>query len=217
VEHEIEVLIADDHPIVRRGLRQVIEADAALKVVAEAGDGREVLERIEELRPRVAVLDLDMPGLDGFAVTREIQKRRLPVEVIILTIHSEADMFNEALDLGVKGYVVKDCAVSDIVAAIRAVASGQHYISPTLSAHLVKRRARADALAREKPTLAQLTPTERRVLRLIAEYKTSKEIAAELFIHYRTVENHRTNICQKLDIHGSHALLKFALQHRSEL
>ena len=97
------------------------------------------------------------------------------------------------------------------------MAAGQYYISPSLSALLVNRRARAEALANEKPSLAKLTPTERRILSLIAQSKSSKEIAEELFIHYRTVENHRTNICQKLDLHGSHALLKFALQHKSEL
>ena len=214
---EVRVLIADDHPIVRKGLREVMEADRALIVVDEVGDGETALRRIRELRPDVAVLDIDMPGLDGFEVTRQIRTEGLPVSVIILTIHSEADMFNEALDLGVKGYVVKDSAVNEIVAGIKAVAAGQYYISPSLSALLVNRRARAEFLANEKPSLAKLTPTEHRILSLIAQSKSSKEIAEELFIHYRTVENHRTNICQKLDLHGSHALLKFALQHKSEL
>ena len=214
----IRVLIADDHPIVRRGLRQVIESDSSLEVVDEVGDGALALSRILELRPDVAVLDIDMPGMGGFEVTREIKRKNgPPVEVIILTIHSEEDMFNEALDLGVKGYVVKDCAVTDIVAGIKSVAAGRHYISPSLSSYLINRRSRADALSKEKPLLSALTPTERRVLKLISEYKTSKEIADELFIHYRTVENHRTNICQKLELHGSHALLKFALKHKSEL
>ena len=217
MKNEITVLIADDHPIVRRGLRQVIEADTMLRVVDEVGDGKTAFSRLLELKPNVAVLDIDMPGMDGFEVTREVGRRSLSVGVIILTIHSEEDIFNEALDLGVKGYVVKDSAVTDIVAGIKAVAAGQHYISPALSSYLVNRRVRTRALKAEKPSLNKLTPTERRILNLIAEYKTSKDIAEELFIHYRTVENHRTNICQKLDLHGSHALLKFALKHKSEL
>src|SRR6266550_6213461 len=112
--NELRVLIADDHPIVRKGLREIVESDTALRVVDEVGDGETALRRIRELRPDVAVLDIDMPGLDGFGVTRQIQKEGLPVPVIILTIHSEADMFNEALNLGVKGYVVKDSAVNEI-------------------------------------------------------------------------------------------------------
>ena len=211
---EIKVLIADDHPIVRKGLKQVIEAEASLRVIDEAGDGTSALQRTLELQPDVLVLDLDMPGMDGFAVARELQQLGSRVQVIILTIHSEADMFDKALDLGIKGYVIKDSALIDIVASIKAVAAGQHYISPSLSVHLINRRERDEV---KKPGLASLTPTERRILQLVSEYKTSKEIAEELFIHYRTVDNHRTNICQKLGLQGSHALLKFALKYKSEL
>ena len=214
---EIKVLIADDHPIVRRGLRQVIESDPRLKIVGEAGDGQSALDCIEELGPDVAVLDLDMPEKSGFDIVREIRKGRSATEVIILTIHSEEDMFNEAMDLGVKGYILKDTAATDIVAGIKSVAGGKYFISPQLSAYLVNRKTRAINLAREKPSLNDLTPTERTILKLIAEGKSSKEIAGLLFVNYRTVENHRTNICAKLDLHGSSALLKFALQNRSEL
>jgi len=217
MEGEIEILIADDHPVVRQGLRQTVESDAGLKIIAEAGDGREALAKIKELKPRVAVLDIQMPELDGFGVARAVRDEGLPVEIVFLTVYRDEDVFNAALDLGVKGYVLKDSAVSDVVACVRAVASGQHYASPALTTHLVSRGRRAAALARERPGLAALTPTERHVLRLIAEYKTSKEIAAELFISPRTVETHRNNICQKLDVHGSHALMKFALAHKSEL
>ena len=214
---EITILIADDHPIVRQGLRQTIEADAGLKVVAEAGDGQTALDKIEELKPEVAVLDIQMPVLDGFGVARAALDRGLPVEFAFLTFFRDEDVFNAALDLGVKGYVLKDSAVSDIVACVRAVAAGEYYASPALTSHLIGRSRRAASLAAERPGLAALTPTERRVLQLIAAYKTSKEIAAELFISPRTVETHRNNICQKLDIHGSHALMKFALAHKSEL
>jgi DNA-binding NarL/FixJ family response regulator len=213
----VEILIADDHPIVRQGLRQTVESAAGLKVVAEAGDGREAVAKIKELKPHVAVLDIHMPLLDGFGVARAVREEGLPVGLVFLTFQRDEDVFNAALDLGVKGYVLKESAVSDIVACVRAVADGQHYASPSLTSHLVNRGRRAAALVEERPGLAALTPTERQVLRLIADYKTSKEIAAELFVSPRTVETHRNHICQKLDLHGSHALMKFALAHKSEL
>ena len=214
---EIRVVIADDHPIVRQGLREMIEADPRMKVVAEAGDGVAALAQIERLRPDVAVLDIDMPEQDGFSVATAIKDRKLPVAVIFLTIHREEELFQAALDIGVKGYVLKDSAVTDILAGIKAVAAGQPYISPSLSAYLLNRSGRAAALAREKPGLETLTPTERRILKLIADDKTSKEIGEELFISHRTVETHRTNISRKLDLHGSLALIKFAIAHRSQL
>jgi DNA-binding NarL/FixJ family response regulator len=214
---EISILIADDHPIVRKGLKDMIESDRNLKVVGEADDGQAALARILELRPQVAVVDIDMPRMNGFELVGELKKGRIPVEIIFLTMHSKEDLLNEALSLGVKGYVLKDSAVNEIVAGIRAVAAGRHYVSPSLSSYLVSRSARAESLTQKMPSIIDLTPTERRILKLIAEYKTSKEIADELCIHYRTVENHRTNICAKLDLHGTHALMKFALQHQSEL
>jgi len=214
---EIRVVIADDHPIVRQGLRQMIETDPGLKIVAEAGDGGAALEQIKALRPEVAVVDIDMPVQDGFAVAKAIREQKLPVELIFLTIHREEELFQAAIDVGVKGYVLKDSATTDIIAGIKAVAAGQPYISPSLSAYLINRGGRAAALAREKPGIEDLTPTERHVLKLIAEDKTSKEIAEELFISYRTVETHRTNITRKLDLHGSLALIRFAAAHKSQL
>lgn len=214
---ERRIIIVDDHPIFRAGLRQVIEADRELKVVAEAGEGETALRLIEELLPDVAVLDVDMPKLDGFGLAQAIQRQRLPVRLIFLTIHDEEDIINEALDSGVTGYVLKESAVTDIVSGIKGVLAGQHYLSPSLTSILVNRSRRAESLVSKNPSLKDLTPTERRVLSMIAECKTSKEIADEMYISYRTVENHRTNICNKLDLHGSHALLKFALRHKSEL
>lgn len=215
--NEISLIIADDHPIVRQGLRQAIEADRDLKVVAEAEDGLAALEAIERHEPQVAVLDIDMPLMDGFAVARAARKKKLTVEIVFLTIHRDEDMLNEAVDLGVKGYVLKDSALTDIVNCIKSVAKGKHYASSALTSYLVRRSNRAAALTQEKNGIKDLTPTERRVLKLVAEYKTSKEIAEELFISYRTVETHRANISQKLDLHGSHSLIKFALAHKSEL
>ena len=214
---ELNIVIADDHPIFRRGLRAVLEAAAGLTVSAETEDGEAALAHIRAHTPDVAVLDLDMPNRDGLDVAREVREAKLPTAVIILTMHKNEALFNRALDLGVRGYVLKDSALVEIVAAVRAVAAGQSYISPQMSGHLLQRRARADALAAERPGLEDLTPTERRVLRLIADDKSSREIADALYISVRTVEHHRANICHKLDLHGANALLKFAVAHRSEL
>jgi DNA-binding NarL/FixJ family response regulator len=214
---EIRILIADDHPVFRKGLRQIVEEDSALRVVAEAEDGETALALILQLAPDVALLDVDMPKLDGIEVARSVSQKRQAVEIVFLTMHKDEDVFNEAMDAGAKGYVLKESAATDIIHSIRTAHGGRHFISPQLSSYLVNRNARAASLARQKPGLDALTATERRILKLIAENKTSREIAAELFISVRTVENHRANICAKLELRGAHTLLKFALEHKSAL
>ncbi len=213
----LRLLIADDHPLLRAGLRQVIATDPQIQIIAEAADGATALQLIVEHQPDVAVLDIEMPNLTGFALLRAMRAQRLTTAVVFLTMYHDEEMFNEALDLGALGYVLKDSATTDITSAIRAAASGQPFISPAISAYLFNRATRVTTLIQQLPGLNNLTPTERRVLKLIAENKTSKEIAAELYISYRTVENHRANICQKLALKGSHSLLKFAFEHKSEL
>lgn len=211
----IEIVMADDHPIVRQGLRQIIETDPGISVVGEADNGETALELIEEHRPDVAVLDIDMPGKDGFEVVRELGTDH--TGFVFLTMHDEPDVFEEAMGLGVRGYVLKDSAVTDIVNAIRSVAEGKPFLSPSLSALLLERRRRAEDLEESRPGLRSLTPTERKILRLIADDKTSREIGAKLYISHRTVETHRANICRKLELRGSLALVRFAAAHRSEL
>lgn len=212
----VRILIADDHPIVRQGLRHVIEDEARLTIVGEVSDGRAALDQIERLRPDVVLLDIDMPGLDGFGVAREIEARRLPVAIIFLTVYREERFFREAVQLGARGYVLKDSAATDIVSSIHAVVAGAHYTSPALTSYLVTRQKQG-AAAPGAHALDALTPTERRVLALIADYKTSRDIGEVLHISHRTVQTHRTNICLKLDLHGNHALMKFALDHKAEL
>lgn len=218
MNEEIQIIIADDHPIFRRGLRGIIEGQADLNVVAEADNGETALSLIKEHEPDVVVLDVDMPGKDGFETVKSIMKQDLGVGVIFLTMHNSESIFNAALDLGVKGYVLKDSALPEITDSIRAVAAGKNYISPPLSTYLVNRACRTGSLTAQTPGgIGGLTPAERNILKLIAAEKTSRQIAEELFISIRTVDRHRANISSKLDLRGTNALVKFALVHRSEL
>jgi DNA-binding NarL/FixJ family response regulator len=215
---EIRVVLADDHPTMRKGLRLSLEEDRGLKIVAEASDGEEALAVIRKLHPQIAVLDIDMPKLDGLAVARTLAKDRSETAVIFLTLHADEHLFREAINLGSKGYILKDSATEEIVAGVRAVAAGQPYLSPAVTTYLLQNNERSLA-SQERKLTDRLTPTEHKIMRLIATGKTSKEIGAELSIHYRTVENHRTNICRKLELEGegANALLRFALQHKDML
>ena len=213
----IKVVIVDDHPLFRQGLRQVVQADSCCELIGEAGDGETALRLIQEKKPDVAVLDINLPGLSGLEIARQLQSKREPTRIIILTMYKEEETFNRALDFGVKGFVLKENAVEDIRKALTAVAAGEHYLSPSISGYLLRRHNRAETLGAQKPGLHDLTKAERRILKLIAEKKTSRQIAAELFISPRTVEAHRANICAKLELRGSHSLLQFALENRSAI
>ena len=214
---KLSIVIADDHPVFRVGLRETIESEPGFKVVGEAGDGEQALEMIIQMHPAIAILDVSMPKLDGLAVARKLAAQEPSVGVILVTMYREQELFTKALEAGVKGYVLKDSAATDIISCIKAVAAGQNYVSPELTTYLVKRVRQAETAGLTRTDLEGLTTTELRVLSLLADYKTSKEIAQELFISPRTVDTHRNNICQKLNIHGSHALVKFALQHKDLL
>lgn len=211
------ILIADDHPIFRRGLRDVVKEDDSVQLLGEAGDGAEALRLIEELKPQVAVLDHDMPKLNGLQVAQAVRRQKLPAALVMLTMFKEERLFNEAMDAGFLGYVLKENAASDLIQCIHAVAARRAFISPVLSPFLLQRGARATALAQEKPGLEKLTPAERRILKLIAADFTSKEIAEQLGVSFHTVENHRSNISAKLGLSGSHSLLKFAYDNKSSL
>lgn len=214
---EIKILIADDHPIFRAGLRQVIERDPLIKVVAEADNGQAALELLSDCDAKVAILDVDMPVMDGLQAAQAIREKRLPVEVIILTMHKDERFLNAALDLGVKGYLVKDSAAAEVINCIRTVNEGGEFVSPQLTSLLLKRSRGAASLLEQKPSLESLSPSERRVLQLVGQYKTSKEIADILCLSVRTIEFHRAKICEKLELKGAHALVKFAAEHQSKL
>lgn len=209
----IEVLLADDHPVVRRGLKSTIEEDGSLRVIAEAADGAEALRQIVELKPRVAIIDIDMPVLNGLGVARELAAQNIETRVIFMTFHASEDLMRAAMDAGGKGYLLKGSETDEIAAAIRAVVAGRTYIGSTMATLLLKQTADTT----QPFDIGALTPTEKKILRLIADGLSSKEIGDELSIHYRTVENHRTNMCRKLNIEGANALARFALQHRAAL
>lgn len=215
--NEIKIIVADDHPAFRGGVKWAISTDSSIEIVGEAENGEDALELIRKHEPDLVVLDVDMPKMTGFDVARKLQNSNLATEVIILTVHNDEDMFNKAMDLGVKGYLLKESAIEDIVEGIKTVAKGKNYINSSLSTYLFNRSQLKANLADSKPTINDLTPTQLRILRLVSQEKTSQEIADELFISVKTVHRHRENICRRLDISGNNALLKFALANKSNL
>ena len=211
------VFIVDDHPITSEGIKEVIERDARFKVIGSATDGVTALAEIKRLKPDIAILDVHVPKLNGMEIGRALRALKPPIPFIFLTMQDDEGTFNAAMDAGAQGYILKDNAVKDVVLGLNAVASGGVYLSPAISVHLMRRNQRASALREKKTGLKSLTQTERCILRLVGENKTNKEIGAELFISHRTVEAHRTHICDKLELHGNRALFLFAVQHKSEL
>jgi DNA-binding NarL/FixJ family response regulator len=212
---KVRIVIADDHPLMRHGLRQMIESESSLNIIGEARNGSEALAMVEELKPDVAILDVDMPHQDGFQVARALKANNNPAGIIFLTMHSDEAMFHAALDLGANGYVLKDSAIDDIVTAVNEVAAGRSFTSLPMTTYSSKLQNQKQAPKDEQLGLRLLTPTEYRILRLLADYKTNKEIAEQLSISPRTVETHRSRICQKLNLQGSHALMRFAAQYKS--
>ncbi|HEY5219323.1 MAG TPA: response regulator transcription factor [Gemmatimonadaceae bacterium] len=210
----LTLIIADDHPLFRKGVADVLRSDSAIHLLGEASDGETALRMIRQLTPRIAVLDLDMPGRNGLQVIEAVREEQLPVTIVMLTMYAGTDMLQRALALGVRGYVSKESAADDILACVHLVASGRTYVSANLASPASTVRA---ALASAATGLGELTPAERTVLKLIAASKTSREIAETLKLSPKTVENHRSNICQKLGVTGNNALVRFAMEHSAEL
>lgn len=208
----LSILIADDHALIRNGLKQVLEQHGNY-TIWEADNGEDALNHIRNNNPQIAILDIEMPHMTGFEVAQIIHNEGLNLDVIFLTMFKDNTMFNKALDIGVKGYVLKENTVSEIVQCIKSVFAGKTYLSPEISDLLVRRNNKLMAQASDKGGLNQLTSSEKNILKLLSEMKTNKEIADELHISIKTVQNHRNNICKKLDISGTHALLKFAIEH----
>jgi two-component system, NarL family, response regulator DegU len=209
----LNILIADDHPIFLKGLKEVIEMEEGFKVVVQAANGQEAVQALQRNPVDVAVLDIDMPRLNGLEAAEQMLALRPQLPIMLLTMHKERAPFMKALEIGLAGYVLKENAVTDVVHAIYAVVQGGNYISPDLSAFLLRKPVKPANTA-YVDAVALLTPAERQILQLVAAYKSSREIAEELFISEKTVFNHRMNISRKLNLTGKNSLLRFAIEHQ---
>ena len=212
-----KIVIADDHPIFRRGLVDLIESDGSFTIVGESDCGEKAIDLIKKLKPDIAVIDLSMPDISGLEVVKEIRKTNLTVEFIILTIYKNEEYISKAIDLNVRGYILKENTEDDLLTSLKSVAKGDYYMSHLLSSHLISKKRNMEEFEAKIPSIKSLTTTERRVLKLTAENKSCKEIAEEMCISPKTVENHRSNISNKLNLKGRNKLLQFAIENKSTI
>ena len=208
------VVIADDHVLFRQGLRSVLERAGDLAICGEAADGDAALALITEEKPTVAILDIRMPALDGLEVARRAVAASPATGLVILSMHDDEELLDEALTIGIRGYVLKDDAVAEVVSCVRTVAAGGTFVSPRLTRVLLAQR---NARQHDGQVVDRLTRTERQVLQLLAEGRSSRQIAEMMCVSVRTAESHRYHICQKLGISGTHALIRFAARNREIL
>ncbi len=209
---KIKIIIADDHPIFRKGILGILKEDASIEILGEASNGNEALEMIKKLLPDVVLLDVDMPELNGLETAKILQKEMPQIKTAILTMHKDKEYFQQAMELDVKAFVLKDKISDDLIECIKTIASGGYYISPAISGYLVEKKKDSKI-----PQIEKLTPAEKEILKLVAQNKTSSQIANELFRSTRTIENHRNNIAAKLGLKGPHALLLYAIEHKENL
>ncbi len=205
--NSITIILADDHPVMRDGVRMILEAQPDLHVIGTADNGDEAIDLVDALRPDIAVLDIAMPSTNGLMAARTIRQRSPNTRVIFLSMHENEEYFKEALRAGAAGYVLKRAAATDLVAAIRAVQHGDTYLDPQLTRQL---HAAVGNASLQPP--ADLTERELEVLTLVAEGLTNRQIAAKLMISVKTVQSHRTNIMEKLDLHDRTDLVKYAIR-----
>jgi two-component system, NarL family, response regulator NreC len=210
--NRITVLLADDHTMVRKGLRTLLDAEVDIQVIGEAEDGREAVDKANELRPDVVVMDITMPGLNGLEATRQIRRQLPQIQVVMLTMHTSEEYVLQVLRAGATGYVVKRAAPSELISAVRAAHQGESFLSPSVSRMVVEKYLRkVDAPAQEN-RYEELTPREREVLQLIAEGHSGRQIAELLCLSVKTVQTHRANLMHKLDIHTTAGLTQYAIR-----
>jgi len=207
------VLVADDHAIVRQGLRAILDAESHIEVVGEAADGREAVRKALTLVPDVVIMDVSMPRMNGLEATARIIKENQAIRVVALTMHSSEEYVYSLLKAGAKGYMLKESVSSDLVDAIRAVMGGGTYLHPAISTKVVDGFLKRPTAKSRAGMLEILTPREREILQLIAEGHTNKEIAALLVLSVKTIENHRTRIMDRLEIHNVAGLTRYAIGH----
>lgn len=205
------VLIADDHAIVRAGLRALLAEEAAFDLVGEAVGGYEAIELVEKTKPDVLILDLSMPDLDGILVTRKIKPQFPDLKILILTLHEDEALLKEAIKAGAAGYILKRAAEAELISAIRTILRGDLYVDPSMVRGLFEESRQSQV--KQKNPMEPLTPRETEILRLIVEGYTNRQIGQELIISIRTVEGHRANISDKLGLHSRVELVRYARQH----
>lgn len=209
----IKVVIADDHHLVRQGIRSLLEQTGAIQVLGEAADGQEALDLTEKLQPDVLILDIGMPRLSGLQVLEQLRLRHLPVRAVMLSMHTDQGMVKHALQAGAKGYVLKSSLLDEVMLAIRAAHRGHTYISPEITQGLVTALFSDESGLNTLTAFEQLSPREAEVLKLLAEGHSNQSIAEMLLISLRTVQKHRANLMTKLDVHDLAGLTKVAIQH----
>jgi DNA-binding NarL/FixJ family response regulator len=210
---KISALLVDDHTLIRQGVRVLLEAEQDIEVVGEAGDGRQAVSMVEDLRPDVVVMDIAMPLLNGIEATRQILDLVPTTRVLVLSAHSDEEYVERAMELGAAGYVLKQSSLEDLATAIRTARAGKRYVSPSITRHR-HRRSSAGSGARSgppTPVSVRLTSREAEVLQLVAEGKANKQSAAVLRISIKTVEKHRQSLMTKLDIHDVAGLTRYAI------
>lgn len=208
----IRIVIADDHTIMRSGLRAVLERYSDMQVVGEAGDGRQAVQSVEQFHPDVIVMDVAMPNLNGIEAARQISTKNPDISVVVLSMHSDESYVLRALKAGARGYLLKDSAENDLITAIRAVSQGKAFFSPAISRMLVDDYMRQLQQRGVEDSYELLTPREREILQLLAEGKSNKDIARLLDLSLYTVETHRSNIMEKLNLHGIPELILYAIR-----
>ena len=208
----IRVMMVDDHAVFRAGVRLLVEAQPDMEVVGEAREGGEALQKARQLRPDVLVMDITMPGINGLEATRQIRRELPEVRVLVLTVHSDDEYFFRALEAGASGYVLKEAAAEEMIAAIRAVAYGGVVLYPSLARRLLEDYLQRVTTGEERESHEKLTDRERQVLALIAQGHTNQEIAKALTLSVYTVQTHRSHIMDKLDLHSKAQLMKYAIR-----
>jgi len=210
----IHVLIAEDHLMVRAGIRALLEKAGDIHVVGEASNGQEALELVEKHVPDVLVMDIMMPRLNGIQAAENIRKLKLPTRILLLSMYSDEGLIYQALQSGVKGYVLKTSVSDELLWAVRAVATGKTYLSSQVSEIMVENAVNPRALGQDHDPLSNISPREKEILQLIAEEHTSSEIAKILFISEKTVEKHRASLMEKLNVRNLAGLVRIAVKHR---